>query len=184
MPDSSLLLALVIAAAVGFGVVNGANDAANSIATVIGSRNLAPRTALAMAATAEFLGAATGTAVAKTIGKGIVSPEVLTMGIVFAGVLAVIVWGVAATARGLPISLTHSLVAALVGAGLSYGGMSMIHWAVLGTVFSAVGIAPLLGLTGGFILMLAILWAFRKTKPAVVRTIFSKFEVGSAVFLA
>mgnify|MGYP006292916543 CR=1 FL=1 len=184
MPDSALLLGLVVASAVGFGIVNGANDAANSIATVIGTRNLAPRTALIMAATAEFLGAATGTAVAKTIGKGIIIPEAMTMGIVLAGVLAVIAWGVSATARGFPISLTHSLVAALVGAGLSYNGLSIINWAVLGRVFSAVGIAPLLGLAGGFMVMLAILWIFRKTKPAAVRTIFSKMEVASAAFLA
>ncbi len=184
MPDSALLLGLVVASAVGFGIVNGANDAANSIATVIGTRNLSPRTALIMAATAEFLGAATGTAVAKTIGKGIIIPEAMTMGIVLAGVLAVIVWGVGATARGFPISLTHSLVAALVGAGLSYNGVSIINWAVLGRVFSAVGIAPLLGLAGGFTVMLAILWSFRKMKPAAVRTVFSKLEVGSAAFLA
>lgn len=184
MPDSALLLGLVVASAVGFGIVNGANDAANSIATVIGTRNLAPRTALAMAAIAEFLGAATGTAVAKTIGKGIVVPEAMTMGIVLAGVLAVIVWGVSATVRGFPISLTHSLVAALVGAGLSHDGISIINWAVLGRVFSAVGIAPALGLAGGFLVMLAILWLFRTTKPAAVRTIFSKLEVCSAAFLA
>jgi PiT family inorganic phosphate transporter len=71
-----------------------------------------------------------------------------------------------------------------VGAGLSYDGSSIINWAVLGRVFSAVGIAPLLGLSGGFSLMLAILWLFRSTKPAVVRTVFSKLEVASAAFLA
>lgn len=184
MPDSSLLLGLVIAAAIGFGIVNGANDAANSIATVIGTRNLAPRTALVMAAACEFLGAATGTAVARTIGKGIVNPDALTMGMVLAGVLAIIVWGIGATARGFPISLTHGLVAGLVGAGLSYDGPAIINWAVLGRVFSAVGIAPLLGLGGGFALMLAILWLFRSTRPAVVRTVFSKLEVSSAAFLA
>ena len=183
-PWAIAIASLVIAAAIGFGIVNGANDAANSIATVIGTRNLAPRTALAMAAGCEFLGAATGTAVAKTIGRGIIEPDALTIGIVLAGVLAIIVWGVGATSRGFPISLTHGLVAGLVGAGLSYNGASIINWRVLGRVFSAVGIAPLLGLTGGFALMLAILWVFRSTKPAAVRTVFSKLEVASAAFLA
>ena len=184
MPESSALVAVVVAAAIGFGFVNGANDAANSIATVIGTRNLSPRTALIMASCCEFAGAATGTAVAKTIGKGIVSPDALTIGIVLAGVAAVIAWSVGATIKGLPVSLTHGLVAGLVGAALAQNGASIISWPVLGRVFSAVGIAPLLGLGGGFCLMLLILWVFRKKKPAVVRTIFSKAEVASAAFLA
>jgi len=184
MPESSLLIAVIVAAAIGFGFVNGANDAANSIATVIGTRNLSPRAALIMAACCEFAGAATGTAVAKTIGKGIVSPDALTIGIVLAGVSAVIVWTVGATIKGLPVSLTHGLVAGLVGAALAENGSSIISWNVLGRVFSAVGIAPLLGLGGGFSLMLLIIWVFRSKKPAVVRTIFSKGEVVSAAFLA
>jgi len=184
MPESSALLAIIVASAIGFGFVNGANDAANSIATVIGTRNLSPRTALIMASCCEFAGAATGTAVARTIGKGIVSPEALTIGMVLAGVTAVIVWTVGATVKGLPVSLTHGLVAGLVGAALAQDSTSVISWDVLGRVFSAVGIAPLLGLGGGFFTMTLIIWLFRKKKPAVVRTIFSKGEVLSAAFLA
>lgn len=184
MPESHLLLGLVVAAAVAFAFANGANDAANSIATVIGTRNLSPRTALIMASCCEFAGAVTGTAVAKTIGKGIVNPEALTMSIVLAGVLAIIVWAVAATVKGMPISLTHGLVAGLVGAGIAQQGPDVVNWSVLGRIFSAVGIAPLLGLVGGFSLMLAVLWLCRTWKPAAVRTVFSKLEVGSAAFLA
>ncbi len=91
MPDPTFTLVLVVAAAIAFGVANGANDAANSIATVIGTRNLSPRSALLMAGACEFAGAATGTAVAMTIGRGIIVPEALTMGIVLAGVTAVII---------------------------------------------------------------------------------------------
>ena len=184
MPEPVILLVLVVAAAIGFAVANGANDAANSIATVIGTRNLSPRTALIMASCCEFAGAATGTAVARTIGKGIVVPEALTMGLILAGVSAVIVWAVFATLKGLPISLTHGLVAGIVGAAFAQSGGSIVNWAVLGRVFSAVGIAPVLGLVGGYCVMLAISWAFRKWKPAAVRTIFSKLEVASAALLA
>ncbi len=184
MPEPLLLLVLVVAAAIGFAVANGANDAANSIATVIGTRNLSPRAALIMASCCEFAGAATGTAVARTIGKGIVVPEALTMGIVLAGVSAIIVWAVVATVKGMPISLTHGLVSGLVGAALAQRGPSVVQWPVLGRVFSAVGIAPVLGLAGGFAVMLAISWVFRRWKPAVVRTIFSKLEVVSAALLA
>ncbi|MBN1856831.1 MAG: inorganic phosphate transporter [Dehalococcoidia bacterium] len=184
MPDSTILLGLVVAAAIGFAVANGANDAANSIATVIGTRNLSPRAALIMASCCEFAGAATGTAVARTIGKGIVMPEALTMGLILAGVSAIIVWAVFATLNGMPISLTHGLVAGLVGAAFAQSGGLIVNWAVLARVFSAVGIAPVLGLVGGYCVMLAISWLFRRQKPASVRVVFSKLEVVSAGFLA
>jgi len=89
MPESLALLILVIAAAIGFGIANGFNDAANAIATVIGTRTLSPRAAVIMAACFNFVGAVTGTAVAITIGKGIIAPEALTMSIVLAGTGAI-----------------------------------------------------------------------------------------------
>ncbi len=184
MPESSAVLVLVIAAAIGFAIANGFNDAANAIATVIGTRTLSPRAAIIMAAFFNFLGAATGTAVAMTIGKGIVAPEALNMSIVLAGTGAVIIWAVAATRYGMPISLTHGLVAGLVGAGIAVAGAEVIVWGVLAKVISAVGIAPLLGFVGGFLLMLAILWIFRTTAPERVRGIFSKLQILSAAFLA
>jgi len=184
MPESPALLILVIIAAIGFGIVNGVNDAANAIATVIGTRTLSPRAAIIMAAFFNFAGAATGTAVAITIGKGIVSAEFLNMGIVFAGVVAIIIWAVAATLYGMPISLTHGLVAGLVGAGMAMGGREVIVWGVLTKVISAVGIAPLLGLAGGFLVMVAILWLFRKSTPEEVRGVFSNLQIFSSAFLA
>ncbi len=184
MPDAQFVFAIVVVAAIAFGVANGANDAANSIATVIGTRNLSPRAALIMAGICEFAGAATGTAVAMTIGKGIIIPEALTMSIVLAGVTAVIIWTVSATIKGMPVSLTHGLVAGMVGAALAHGDASIIQWNVLGRVFSAVAIAPVLGFAGGFTVFLAILWAFRKKRPAMVRVLFSKLEIASAAFLA
>lgn len=178
------MLVLVVIAAIAFGVTNGANDASNSIATVIGSRNLSPRTALIMAGICEFLGAVTGTAVAKTIGKGIIQPEALTMGIVLAGVTAVVIWSVTATIKGMPVSLTHGLVAGLVGATLAQGTPGAVQWPVLTRVFSAVAVAPVLGFLGGFGIVLIIFWVFRKERPASIRGMFSKLEVVSAAFLA
>lgn len=137
-----------------------------------------------MAAFFNFLGAATGTAVAMTIGMGIVAPEALTMSIVLAGTGAIIIWSVAATRYGMPISLTHGLVAGLVGAGIATSGAEVIVWGVLAKVISAVGIAPLLGFVGGFLLMLATLWVFRRTAPERVRGLFSSLQVLSAGFLA
>jgi len=184
MPDPQILLILIVAAAVGFGIANGFNDAANSVATVIGTRTLSPRAAIIMAAFFEFAGAATGNAVAMTIGKGIIDPEFLTMGIVLSGVMAIIIWAVVTTRYGMPISLTHGLVAGLVGAGMAMGSTKVIIWRTLARVFSAVGFAPLLGFGGGFLAMLAILWLFQKTGPSKIRSIFSKLHILSSAFLA
>ena len=184
MPESLALLGLVIVVAIGFGVANGFNDAANAIATVIGTRTLSPRAAIIMAAFCNFAGAATGTAVAMTIGKGIVEPGALTLPTIIAGAGAIVVWALAATRYGMPISLTHGLVAGLVGAGIAISGSETIVWAVLAKVISAVGIAPLLGFAGGFAAMVSIMWAFRRSTPARVQGIFGKLHILSAAFVA
>lgn len=184
MSESLALLITVIALAVGLGIVNGANDAANAIATVIGTRTLPPRVAVGMAALFNFLGAVTGTAVAITIGKGIVSAQAMNMTTVIAGTAAIIVWAAAATRYGMPISLTHGLVAGLVGAGLAMSGPGAIVWPVLGRVVSAVGIAPLLGLVGGFSAMLSIYWICHRTAPDRVQNVFRRLQIASAAFMA
>ena len=118
MADPSLwVLIVIIILALGFGVVNGFNDAANAIATVIGTRALSPRKAIIMAAIFNLAGAATGTAVAQTIGKGILIPEAISYQTVIAALVAVIIWTTLATYYGLPVSLTHGFVAAIAAAG-------------------------------------------------------------------
>jgi len=184
MPEHLALLIGVIAAAIGFGIANGFNDAANAISTVIGTRTLSPRSAVIMAACFNFLGAATGIAVAMTIGKGIVDPEDLTMSILLAGTGAIIIWAIVATRYGMPISLTHGLVAGLVGAGIATCGSGAIVWGVLIKIISAVAIAPLLGLVAGFWVMVAIMWIFRKAAPERMRGVFGNLQVLSAAFLA
>lgn len=184
MHDSFAMLILVIVVAVGFGIANGFNDAANAIATVIGTRTLSPRTAVIMAAFFNFIGSASGTAVALTIGKGIVNPEMLTMSTVIAGVGSIVIWASLATYLGMPISLTHGLVSGLVGAGIAISGTGSIIWHVLVRVASAVGIAPLLGFAGGFALMVIIMWVFQKMAPAKVNNIFGKFQILAAAFVA
>jgi len=185
MPDASLgLLILIITLAVGLGVVNGLNDAANAIATVVGTRVLSPRRAVILAAIANLLGAATGTAVAITIGKGILIPEAISNETVVAALAAVIIWGTVATYYGLPVSLTHSFVAAFAAAGMAAVGSGAINWAVMGKVLASVVTAPVLGFIGGFALMVALLWIFRKSVPAKVRVLFSRLQVFSSFFIA
>ncbi len=185
MPAAALgRLVLIIALAVGFGVVNGLNDAANAIATVVSTRVLSPRRAIILASVAELLGAATGTAVAITIGKGILIPEAISNETVVAALAAVIIWGTVATYYGLPVSLTHSFVAAFAAAGLAAVGSGAINWAVMGKVMASVVTAPVLGFIGGFALMVALLWIFRKSVPAKVRVLFSRLQVLSSFFIA
>jgi len=185
MPEPSLsLLIIIIALGIGFGLVNGFNDAANAIATVIGTRALSPRNAIIMAAGLNLAGAATGTAVAMTIGKGILVPEAISFLTVIAGLAAVIVWGAIATYGGLPVSITHSFVAGLAAAGVAVAGTEAIQWGVLQRVLSSVIAAPTLGFIGGFVVMVCLFWIFRRSVPDRVRGIFSNLQIFSAAFMA
>ncbi|GAI51432.1 unnamed protein product, partial [marine sediment metagenome] len=132
MLDSSLyFLPLIIVLAIGFGIVNGFNDAANAIAPAIGTRALSPRNALIIAVIANMAGAATGTLVAKTIGKGILVPEVITYLTVIAALISIIIWGTLATYWGLPISLHHGFIAGLAAAGMAVAGSKAVVWDVM-----------------------------------------------------
>ncbi len=185
MPDPSLwVLVAIIILALGFGIVNGFNDAANAIATVIGTRTLSPRNAIIMAAFFNLAGAATGTAVAKTIGQGILIPEAISYQTMVAALAAVIVWTTLATYRGLPVSLTHGFVAAMAAAGIAAVGTGAVAWGAMGKILAAVVTAPVLGFIGGFAFMILLLWIFRRSIPAKVRGIFSNLQILSSAFMA
>ena len=185
MPDSSLiLLLLIITVALGFAVTNGFNDAANAIATVIGTRVLSPRNAIILGAVFNFVGAATGLEVAKTIGKGILDPETLTYLTVIAGLASAVIWVTLATFYGLPLSVTHSLVAGLAGAGMAVAGSDAINWNVMTWVATSVVAAPVLGFLAGLLLMVLLFWLFRRSAPARVQGIFGKLQIFSAAFMA
>jgi len=185
MPDSSLaLLVLIVVFAVGFGLVNGFNDAANAIGASVGSRSLSPRNAVMLAAVFNFAGAATGLEVAKTIGKGILVPEAISYLTVIAALAAVIVWGGVASYWGLPVSITHSFITGLAAAGAATVGIDAIQWNVMGRVLSSVAAAPVLGFIGGFVLMIILFWVFRQSAPARMRIIFSRLQWITTAFLA
>jgi PiT family inorganic phosphate transporter len=183
MPELALLV-LVIVAAIGFGLVNGFNDAANAVAASIGSRALSPRNGIILAAFCNFAGAATGTAVAITIGKGILVPEAISYLTVIAGLIAVIIWGTIATRLGLPVSITHGFVTGLAAAGAAVVGREAVIWGVLGWIGASVAIAPTLGFIGGFALMVVLLWAFRRSAPSRMRVVFSRLQWLTTAFLA
>ena len=186
MPDDPSLwvLIVIIVLALGFGIVNGFNDAANAIATVIGTRTLSPRNAIIMAAIFNLAGAATGTAVARTIGRGILIEDAISFQTVIAALAAVIIWTTLATYQGIPVSLTHGFIAAMGAAGIAAVGTKAVNWGVMGKIASAVVTAPVLGFIGGFGLMIALLWIFRKSIPSRIRRVFGNLQIVSAAFMA
>jgi len=185
MPDDSFpFLILVIVLAIGFGIVNGFNDAANAIAPAIGTRALSPQRALFVAVIANFSGAATGTAVAHTIGKGIIIQEVISYQTVIAALISIIIWGWFATWLGLPISIHHGFIAGLAAAGMAVGGSAAVVWSVMQRVLSAVIIAPALGFAGGFVVMIGLYWLLQKSRPDQMRRVFSRMQYISTFFMA
>ncbi len=188
MPDSSLgLLVFIIVLALGFGVANGFNDAANAIATVIGTKVLSPRNAIIMAACFEMAGAATGLAVAQTIGKGILTEEVMSQyhyWPLIAALASIIIWATIATYYGMPISVSHGFIAGLAAAGIAVAGIEAVAWGRMGQILAAVVNAPVLGFIGGFALMVALFWIFRRIAPARIRVITSNLQILSSAFVA
>ncbi|GAI65637.1 hypothetical protein ES706_06469 [subsurface metagenome] len=192
MPDSSLwLLLVIIVLAIGFGVVNGFNDAANAIAASIGSRALSPRKAIIIAVIANMAGAATGLAVARTIGNEILVSELIPRQLeyvpVMAGLASVIVWGTIATYYGLPVSITHGFIAGLAAAGIALAGSGAVMWGWgyrLSQTLAAVVTAPVVGFIGGFVVMAILFWVFRRSAPTRMRVIFSRLQWLTTAFLA
>jgi PiT family inorganic phosphate transporter len=184
MPDFPPSLILIIVLAVGFGVVNGFNDAANAVAASIGCRALSPRDAIILAACSNFAGAATGTAVARTIGKGILVPEAISYLTMIAALGAIIVWGAIATRYGLPVSITHGFVAGLAAAGIAVAGTGAVIWGVMQRILASVAIAPALGFVGGVGLMVILFWVFRRSAPSRMRVVFSRLQWLTTAFLA
>ena len=185
MPSDSIWpLVIVVLLATGLGFVNGFNDTANAIATVVGTRVLSPRTAIILATVLNAIGCLTGVAVARTIGKGILVPQSITYEVCIAGLFSIVLWGVVATLWGLPISLTHGFIAGLAGAGWAMYGFDAVVWRVLFPIIIWVFGAPLLAFIVGFIVMVAIYWLFRRSTPKRVDTIFRRLQVLSASFMA
>jgi len=185
MPDSSLgLFILIIILSVGFGVVNGFNDAANAIAPAIGARSISPRVAIGIAAVANMAGACTGTAVAHTIGKGIIVADAITFAAVIAALASIIIWGTMATYMGLPISLHHGFIAGLAAAGAAVSGGGAVVWSVMAQILAAVIIAPTLGFAGGFAAMIVLYWVFKRAAPDMMRRRFAIGQFFTTAFMA
>jgi PiT family inorganic phosphate transporter len=185
LPDPSWPLVFVLLMVLAAEFVNGWNDAPNAIATVICTRVLSPFRALAMATALNLLGAVvTGTAVASTIGKGIVDPAAIGLPVVGAAVLSIAIWGTIATLRGLPISISHGLVAGLAGAGLVTAGPGVLEWSGWQKVLIGLAFSTLVGFFLAWVIMTALYWILRRVQPSLVRKIFGKLQIVSAGAMA
>jgi PiT family inorganic phosphate transporter len=179
-----LFLILVILIALVFELSNGFNDAANAIATVVSTRVMSPFAAVLMAAIMNFVGAISGTAVAKAIGMGVVKVEEADLVLVAAGVLAAAVWVFAASRFGLPVSGSHSLIAGLAGAAVAHAGWQVLEYSGIRKIGLGLVFSPLLGFVGGYLVMLGIYWGFRRATPVMVTSIFSRLQMVTAAAMA
>jgi len=179
-----LAIAAIIVALI-FDFVNGFNDSANSVATVIGTRVLKPLHAVALSAAANFIGPFVfGVAVATTIAKGIVSPDEITVYMIIGGLAGAIAWSSLCTYFGLPISNSHSLIGGIMGAGIIGLGFEQLVYGGLTKVFAGIIIAPIGGIIFGMVLVGIIIAVFAKRKPAVVNRTFGRLSIISSAWLA
>lgn len=190
-----LLFLFVLLAALVFEYINGFHDAANSIATVVSTKVLTSRQAIALAAVCDLTGAFMGTAVATTIGNGLVDTSVVTMSTVLCALLAAIIWGLFTWWLGLPSSSSHALVGGLCGAALatSHDKWAVLKWSAIDADRVHTGLwpkvvlpmftSPLIGFVGGAFLMLLLTATLQKLSPRRVNQIFGKAQLASAGFM-
>lgn len=174
-----------IAAALFFDFVNGFHDAANSIATVVGTRVLRPLQAVGIAAAANFAGPFVfGTAVAATVGKGIIQPEFSTVYVILAGLIGAIIWDLITWWFGLPSSSSHALIGGLVGSALLVGGMQAIVFDGIERVLVFMVVSPSVGfaIAAGF--AFAIMYFLRRKASGRVNKVFGRLQIVSASFFS
>ena len=185
MPDSALIvLIIIVILGLAFDFINGFHDTANAIATSVATRVLSPGQAVLMASVLNVVGALTGTAVATTVGKGIISPELATQELVIAALIAAITWNLITWWFGIPSSSSHALVFSIVGAGIAARGVGAIERGGVEKVLKGMISSPLLGFLGAFLLLILLLWIVARWKPYTVTRIFGKAQIGSAAFMA
>ncbi len=191
-----LLVLCVLLAALAFEFINGFHDTANSIATVVSTKVMSPRQAVMMAAFFDLLGALMGTAVAATVGKGLVDTQFVSLTTILCALIGAVIWGLFTWYLGLPSSSSHALIGGLCGATLasSGGNWSAIKWSVVDPItHQAVGlwhkvvmpmvISPVCGLIVGFLLMGLLILLLRGWTPHLVNATFGKLQVFSACYM-
>ncbi len=178
---AALALWSLVAVALAFDFMNGMHDAANSVATIVSTRVLAPRAAVAWAAFFNFVAFLVfGLHVARTVGAGIVSVAVISDRVIFGALMGAIFWDVATWLVGIPSSSSHALIGGLIGAGLAKAGMAAIVWPGLGKTLAGIVVSPALGFVLALVLVLAVSWLFVRSRPTAADRIFRGLQFLSA----
>jgi inorganic phosphate transporter, PiT family len=181
MESNFLAVVGLIIVALTFDYINGFHDAANSIATVVSTRVLSPGQAVIWAAVFNFIAAFTfGTAVAKTVGAGLVDIHIVTFAVIFAGLVGAIVWDLITWYFGLPTSSSHALIGGYAGAAVAKAGWGAIIASGWTKTLIFIVLAPLIGMVLGFTIMLTTMWIFRGFSPGRVDRWFRRLQLLSA----
>ena len=176
---------IAISVALFFDFVNGFNDSANAIATVVGTRVLRPLYAVGIAAVANFAGPfILGPAVAHTVGKGIIQPSFSTVDVIFAGLIGAIIWDLVTWYFGLPSSSSHALIGGLIGSALLAGGTSALVLPGIEKTLTFIVISPTLGFCSAFGIAIIIMYLFRRYTASYVNKIFGRLQICSSIFFS
>ena len=184
MHDSFFLLLCVIFFAVIFDFINGFHDTANAIATSVSTRVLSPKVAVFMAAILNMVGAFSGTAVAKTVGAGLVQASSITQVTVISALIAAILWDLITWYLGLPTSSSHAILSGIVGAAVATSGFSIIIKTGVYKVLMGLILSPLIGFMLSLLLMSFLMWLFKRSSPTLVTNTFSRLQIVSAAYMA
>jgi PiT family inorganic phosphate transporter len=183
--EGDILLVVVVAVALGFDFTNGFHDTANAVATSISTRALSPRLAVAIAAVANLVGAFVTTAVAKTVGSGVLDTDLVTTKTVLAALFGAIAWNLATWWLGLPSSSSHALIGGLVGAAIAQSGVDGVQWHNLAhKVVIPAFVAPAIAFGAAFVLLVAIFWAFKRMSSTAANRTFRVGQLFSGTFMA
>ena len=183
MDTALLVVVALVLLALAFDFINGFHDAANSIATVVSTRVLSPGQAVAWAAFFNFIAAFLfGTAVAKTVGSGMVDLGVVTFAVIGAGLFGAIVWDLITWYFGIPTSSSHALFGGYAGAAVAKAGFDAVIVAGWTKTLIYIVVAPSIGLSVGLLLMTALYWIFRRATPVRVDGWFRRLQLVSAAF--
>jgi PiT family inorganic phosphate transporter len=181
MISTIALVVIVVAIALLFDFVNGFHDAANSIATVVVTRTLTPGQAVLMAGAANFVGYfAFGLAIAKTVGKGIIQIDHVTLPVVLAALIGAIVWNIITWFLGIPTSSSHALIGGLVGSGVAAAGIHVVHWGGVLNIMLFIVLAPLIGMIGAMLFTLVLFWIFRRASYSGTTKVFRYLQLVSS----
>jgi len=186
MPEGfTLTLIAVLGLAIAFDYINGFHDTANAIATSVSTRALRPGWAIVMSAIANFAGALTGTAVAHTVGAGLIETTVESQSVIAAALVGAIAWNLLTWRLGIPSSSSHALIGGLLGAALVSAGIGSWQMdGVIGKVLVPLVGSPIVGFAGGLLLMVLIFNVFRRAHPGRLNAVFRRLQIVSAAYMA